>query len=312
MKAYSIFDDFDSDAVSLVKEAGIELTVHPLGVPRPTPEEMKKILEKYECVFIGTSQKISEDMFENINEPRIIATASVGMDHIKIPKEKRELVTVYNTPTANAQSVAEYTIGCALACCKRLYEGKRLYLEGKDNKSLSHKPEDLNGKIIGVVGAGNISQKIIEFASFLQMKVICWTSHPTRHEKMLEKGVSFVSLEKLAEQADVISVNLPNVSGTKKIISEKLVKRMKDNAIFISVSRLDTIEIDALIAKARDYKDFYVCVDIDIDSDVVSQIQDLQNVQITPHIAGGTIETRKRMFLEAARQVVNYKKICQK
>lgn len=310
MRAYSIFDDFDNDAVSLIEAAGIELTVHPLGKPRPTPEQMKKILEIYDCVFIGTSQKITEEMFENINEPRVIATASVGMDHIKIPKEKRKLVTVYNTPTANAQSVAEYTIGCALACCKRLYEGKKLYLEGKNNKFLSQKPEDLAGKTIGVIGAGNISERIMAFAAFLQMKVICWTSHPTRHEGLLEEGVSFVSLEQLAEQSDVISVNLPNVSGTKKIISEKLIKRMKNNAIFISVSRLDTIDIDALIAKARDYKDFYVCMDIDVDNDVVRQIQVLKNVQITPHIAGGTIETRRRMFLETARQVVNYKKIC--
>ncbi len=312
MKAYSIFDDFADDAVLIMESEGIQLTVHPLGMPRPTPEEMKHILESYDCVIIGTSQKITEDMFENIHEPRIIATASVGIDHIEIPQDKQKLISIYNTPTANAQSVAEYTIGCALSCCKRLHEGSNLYLEGKDNKSLSRKPEDLKNKTIGVVGAGNISKKVMEFARFFDMKIICWTAHPDKHKEFAEEGVFFVPIEILMEQSDVISVNLPNIIETQKIISEKLIERMKDNVIFISVSRLEVIDFEALLEKAKANKNFYVCMDIDVSESVLEKIKGVDNVMITPHIAGGTIETRKRMFLETAKQVVAHKNIYEK
>ena len=304
MRIYSIFDDFDQEAIQIIADAGGELTVHPLGVPRPNAAQIKMILEEYDCVIIGTSQKITEDMFANITTPRMIATASVGLDHIRIPEDKKDLITVINTPKANAQSVAEYTIGCALACCKRLVEGKELYKQEKDNKQLNQKPEDLAGKIIGVVGAGNISARIMDYARFFGMSILCWTRNPDHHKELEEKDVRFADLYELAEKADVISVNLPNNMGTRGLISSDLVNRMKDTAIFISVSRLETIDVDALFDKAQMSPDFYVCLDLDVNHDVVKKMPIRPNVMVTPHIAGGTVETRKRMFREVANQIV--------
>jgi D-3-phosphoglycerate dehydrogenase len=303
MRLYTIFDDFGSEAIRIIEEAGMELTVHPKGVPRPDSVQMKAILEEYDGVIIGTSQKIAENMFERIDTPRIIGTASVGVDHIRIPEEKKGLITVVNTPKANAQSVAEYTIGCALSCVKRLAEGCSLYKTGKDNKALHQKPEDLNGKTIGVVGAGNISVRIMEYAQFFGMRVLCWTKNPENHKELTERGIQFYSLDELVSKADVISVNLPNNDGTRGIMSKELIDAMKLNAIFISVSRKATVDVDALFEKARKHAGFYVCLDLDVDSDVIEILPGLPNVMVTPHIAGGTVETRKRMFREVAEKI---------
>jgi len=304
VKAYSIFDDFSQKAITMLTTEGIDLTVHPMGVPRPDNAQMKIIMENYDCVIIGTSQKITKQMFDNITTPRIIATASVGLDHIEIPEDKESLVTVINTPKANAQSVAEFTMGCALFCCKRFAEGSKLYAAGKNNKALYQKPEDLAGKIIGVIGAGNISVRIMEYADFFGMKILCWTLHPERHQQLVKKNVCFTSLLDIVKEADVISVNLPNNAGTKGIISSELINEMKENCIFISVSRLDTIDLTTLLCKAENHPGFYVCVDIDLDKNVINQLPDLPNVLVTPHIAGGTVETRKRMFLEVAEGII--------
>ncbi len=303
MRIYSIFDDFPLDAVDLLRSVGADLTIHPQGVPRPDHDQMKTILEHYDCVIIGTSQKITEDMFDNISEPRIIASASVGLDHIRVPEEKKPLVMILNTPKANAQSVAEYTMGCALACCKRLAEGAELFRQGKNNKNLYRKPEDLSGKTIGVVGAGNISAKIMEYARFFGMDVLCWTRNPNRHREFETLGVRFVTLQELAASSDYISVNLPSNPDTAGIISADLVRRMKDTAVFISVSRVETVDLDALLKKAKTNPGFYLCLDIDVCDDVVVRIPEIPNVLITPHIAGGTIETRKRMFREVATAI---------
>ena len=304
MKFYSIFDDFDEQAIATVRDAGGELTVHPLGVPRPDSVRMKSILEEYDGVFIGTSQKISEDMFESISSPRIIATASVGTDHINIPKDKQSLVSIINTPKANAQSVAEYTFACALSAVKRLGEGAALYRAGKNNKSLRRKPEDLSGKVIGVVGAGNISVKIMEYARFFGMDILCFTRNPEKHKELEKSGVEFVSLSKLCSSADIISVNLPNNPGTQGIISKKLVSEMKQTAVFISVSRLQSVDTDALLKKAADCPDFYLYLDIDLEEELIARLPEKDNIVITPHIAGGTVETRKRMFRELAQAVI--------
>ena len=304
MRAYSIFDDFPADSVELLTNEGIDVTVHPFGAARPDEGRMKQVLEEYDCVIIGTSQKITEKMFDNVSDKRIIATASVGVDHINIPEEKKDLVTIINTPEANAQSVAEYTMGCALACCKRLEEGRLLYLQGKNNKNLHQKPGDLRGKTIGVIGAGNISVRIMEYARFLDMNILCWTAHPDRHVDLQKLEIMFTSLENLVARSDVISVNLPNNAGTQNLISEKLINKMKNNSIFISVSRLQTVDCTALFQKAMNTPEFYVCLDLDVDKKVVEQMPDLPNVLVTPHIAGGTVETRKRMFQEVAGKIV--------
>lgn len=286
--------------------AGVELTVHPMGVPRPNDQQMKHILETYDCVIIGTSQRIKPEMFENVHSGRVIATASVGLDHIMVPSSHSGGVVVLNTPKANAQSVAEYTIGCALSCIKRLREGNRLYYQGQNNKSLHHKPEDISGKTMGVIGAGTISSRIMEYAVMLGMRVICWTAHPEKHRELLEQGVCFVALEELVEQSDVISVNLPNTPGTRGLISSDLIQKMRKQAVFISVSRLQTVDYISLFQKAERNPGFYVCLDVDVDSDVVKNMPQTDNVVVTPHIAGGTVETRKRMFLEIAERVAAY------
>lgn len=305
MRLYSIFDDFDSIAAQTIRDSGILLDIHPKGLARPDKGKMQLILKEYDGVIIGTSQKLSEDMLSQIETPKIIATASVGMDHIQIPEGKRDLFRVCNTPKANAQAVAEYTFAVAMSCCRRIEEGKDLYLLGKDNKSLSKKPVEISGKVLGVIGAGNISKRIIEFGRFFGMNVLCWTRHPNAHQDLPECGAKFVSLKELAEQSDIISVNLPNVAGTKEIISEELVSYMKDDAVFVSISRLDTVNASALIAKSERNKNFYTCLDIDLDEDVIKLCQGRDNVIITPHIAGGTIETRIRMFRELATQIVD-------
>ena len=309
LKIYSIFDDYTDEAAEILKNAGADLTIHPMGKDRPDDKEMNRLLHEYDGVVIGTSQKITEEMFDGITTPKIIATASVGTDHIHIPEDKKDMVTVINTPQANAQSVAEYVMACALGAVKRLSEASTLYREGENNKALSKKPEDLSGRSIGVLGAGAISQKIMAYAKIMGMDVYCWTRNPDCHPEVKAMGVCFCSLEEVVEK-DVISVNLPNVDGTKNLISAELVGRMQEDAIFISVSRLDTIDIKALMGKAFNHRNFYVCADIDVDEEVVGLLggQDdsqLLNVLITPHIAGGTIETRKRMFKETAEQIAD-------
>ena len=303
MKAYSIFDDYPEEAVRLLESAGVEVTVHPRGVPRPDAVQFKTILEGYDCVIIGTSQKISEDMFENITSPRIIATASVGLDHIMIPESKRGLVTVINTPDANTQSVAEYNIGAMLMTRKRLLEGDQLYARGLDNKKLLRKPEDIHGTTVGFVGAGRISGKTMELIHPFGVNILCYSDDADQRGYLTEKyGTEFVSLEELAERSDIISVNVPNTPRTHHLISSQIIDSMKKSCIFISIAREQVTDIPALLEKAEANPDFYAVLDLDVIPEYAGR-NNSRNIIITPHIAGGTVETRKRMFKEVAVQI---------
>lgn len=306
MRAYSIFDDYPQEAVQTLSSAGVTVTVHPKGKPRPDNEEMKQILEFYDIVIIGTSQKLYEDSFQNVNTPRIIGTASVGTDHIHIPAEKRELIHVLNAPKANVQSVAEYTLTMMLLCAKRIVESCRLYSEGVVNKHLHEKPIEIFEGSIGVIGAGAISERIIEFASQFQMKIRCWTPHPEYHVALAERlGVQFTSLEALLQESDFISINLPNKRETVNLLSAERIAMMKEQAVVVSVSRKETVDIAALLSRAYIHPNFYVCLDIDVDQMVRDMYRSVENVYITPHIAGGTVASRIRMFTEVAVNIAN-------
>lgn len=303
MRAYSIFDDFTTNAIKTLEDAGIELTVHPLGAPRPDHDQMKTILEQYDAVIIGTSQKITEDMFENISEPRIIGTASVGLDHIKVPESKKNLCTILNTPNANTQSVAEYNVGAMLMIRKRFMEGNYLYSQGLDNKKLVRKPEDIYGTTIGFVGAGRISAETMKMLSIFGTKFLCYTLHPENHKNLADEyNLKFVTLNELAQQSDIISINVPLSESTQNLISAEIISKMKENCIVVSVARDKVIDISALIEKATTNQNFYAVLDLDVIPDYIGK-NNSRNIIITPHIAGGTIETRKRMFNEIAQAI---------
>lgn len=302
MKAYCIFDDFPKAEVEKLEKAGIEVDVLEHGMERPNAEQMKCILEKYEIVVIGTSQKISLDMWENISAPRIVGTASVGVDHIKVPEGQS--VNILNTPTANAQSVAEYIVGCALLCVKRLIEGNDLYRIGKNNKTLSRKPVDIHGAVVGLIGAGHIAEKVMELLKPFGVTFLSHTKNPGRHQRLAQEyGVEFVTIDELARLSDVVVVAVPNDASTQNMVSADVVAALKDDCVFISVARAEVTDIKALMEKAKENRHFYLCLDLDVNEKYVG-LNDRDNIIITPHIGGGTVETRKRMFTEVTDRII--------
>ncbi len=305
MRAYSIFDDYSDEAIAILKNSGVVVTVHPHGVPRPDHDQMKTILEKYDCVIIGTSQKITEDMFEGIISPRIIATASIGVDHISIPHSKTDLVEVINTPGANTQSVAEYNVGAMLMARKRLMEGSDLYTNGLDNKKLIRKPEDIKNTTIGFVGAGRISTRTMELLQPFGVSFLCYSDDADQKQNLVNTlGVRFVSLKELAEKSDIISVNVPSTAGTANLINLEVISAMKEDCIFVSIAREQVIDLKALFKKADHCPNFYAMLDLDVNTDFVKR-SNRRNIVITPHIAGGTIESRLRMFREVAEKIAS-------
>lgn len=306
MRAYSIFDDFDGEAATMLSRAGVELTIHPLGLPRPNDTRMKEILEEYDCAIIGTSQKLNPEMFEHVEGRRIIATASIGTDHIRFPKEQGDKIHVINAPRANARAVAEYTMGMALCFNRMFFEGSMLYRMKKDNKSLQHKPKELFGKTLGLIGAGNTVKEIVRLAHCFEMNLVCWTRNPMAHADLEREGVRFLEKAELARTSDIVSVNLPSLAETRGLITADFLDNMKTDATLISVSRIDVIDFDSVIEKLRACPNFHVALDIDMEFRVVEKIRDISNIIVTPHIAGGTVEARKRMFRELATRICMY------
>ena len=252
MRAYSVFDDFPQSAVDILGRNNISVTILQKGKERPAGDELKRLIEVYDIIIISTAQKMPEYMFADINTPKIIATASIGVDHIHVPEDKCGIIKVVNAPKANRISVAEHTFALILTLKKQLIEGRATAAAGKSKKEMQYKPHDLYGSTIGVIGAGGTAGAVLDMAKAFGMNRIAWTRDRKKHMELVDDGVKFTELDELLKKADIISLNLPYTPETDGLISAERIKLMKNDAAFISASRSELTDNAALLRKAAE------------------------------------------------------------
>ncbi len=304
-KAFSVIKDLNKDAIDILKNNNIQLTINDSGYI-PNTEELIALLQEYDVLIIGVKTIVTKDILEYINSPKIIATSSIGLDHID--KEVREsgLIHVINIKNANTISVAEHIFSLILGLNKRVYESNNLVLQQKGHKkNLHERPEDISNKKLGLIGAGNITKEVIKIAKIFNIQMSCYTRNPNNHKDLLEYGVVFKSLDEILKESDIINVSIPLTDETKYLIAKDKIELMKPTATFINTSRVDIVDTKSLIEKADKYNTFYVGLDIDLDEhkDLLSQYRD--NVIITPHTAGVSKQAIERMEFELANNIVN-------
>ena len=304
-KAYCAFNNFNNDAKEIIKNSGINLTIRE-STDKPTSEELISILKEYDIIIISIFTKLTNEMLQYIKTPKIIATVSVGLDHIDKSFFESPLITIINIRTANAISVAEHIFSLILALNKRIFESNQLVLDGNGYRNNVHeRPDDISEKTLGLIGCGNITAEVIKIANAFNMKIKCYTKNPDKHKNMLEKNVTFVSLDEVLRESDIINVSIPLTEETNNLISKDKITLMKPTATFINTSRTEVVDNKALIEYADLHSTFYVGLDIDLDNYKELFCKYRNNVIITPHTAGISKQAIERMDIEIANKVVS-------
>lgn len=305
LKAYSVFKDLDKKACEIITNTGVQLELSDSD-ERPNKEQLVEILNKYDILIIGVREKLTSDMLEQVHSKKIIATLSVGLDHIDKAFFNTDLIKIVNCPTSNVISVAEHIFGLILGLKKRIIEANDISMKGGTKKDLSKRSNDINGTTIGVIGAGKISREVIKIAKVFNMKIYCNTLNPEKHKDLLQEGVEFLCLDDLLSDSDIITVNIPLNEENKNLISKDKIRLMKKSAIFINTSRAEIVDMNELIKYADENDTFNVGLDIDVED--YKEILSIKrnNVIVTPHIAGVTKEALKRMDTELANNIKEY------
>jgi len=305
LKACSVFKDLDKKACEILTNAGIELELS-TSEERPNKEELLKLLNDYDILIIGVKEILTEDMLKAINNKKIIATLSIGVDHIDNSFFESNLIKVINCQTSNVISVAEHIFSLILSLKKRIIEANNIAMKGGTKKDLSARSNDISNSTIGIMGAGKISREVIKIANVFNMKIYCNTLNPEKHKDLLEQGVEFLSLDELLSNSDIITVNIPLNKENKNLISKDKIKLMKKTATFINTSRAEIVDMNELIRYADENAVFNVGLDIDAENYKGLLNIKRNNVIVTPHIAGVTKEAIKRMDVELANSIKEY------
>jgi len=273
-----------------------------------TKEELKQKIVDVDGLLCTLSDKIDEDIILAAKNLKIISNYAVGYDNINVELAKMKNIYVTNTPGVLTEATADIAWSLILATARRIVEADN-YLRAGKWKRWAPKlllGYDLSGKTLGIIGMGRIGTAIARRAVGFNMKIIYHSrTRKTEIEKKL--GAEFVDLNTLLKNSDFISLNVPLTSETKEMIGKEELKMMKKTAFLINTSRGAVIDEDALIEALQKKKiagaglDVFLNEPIDVKTNAIVK---LDNVVLLPHIGSATHETRTKMALIAAKNLV--------
>ena len=270
---------------------------------RPPPRDVLISRAKGKPALVTLLEdKIDCSVIEALSpELRIIAQYAVGFDNIDLECATRHGVYVTNTPGVLTDATADLTWALILAVARRIVEADRFVREGgwKAAGTAWHPTMmlgiEVHGKTIGIVGAGRIGQAVAKRAKGFDMKILYYSRR--RVPEMEALGATFVNLEDLFRESDIVTIHVPLTPETENLVGERLLRLMKKNAILINTARGKVVDLDALY---RALKEGWIAgAGLDVfpsePLDPSHPITKLPNVVLLPHIGSATWETRSMM-----------------
>ena len=303
MKAYVTLTSFanNKEAMGLLSMIANQIVVRS-ETERPKKEELKNLVSKYDILIIGVKEKMDLEVFNSASKLKYLLTLSIGVDHIDPVFFDTSKIKVISCSTANIQTVAEFVFAKILSSTKSFEECNTAFLNESGREGIKNMPSELSSKTIGVIGAGRIAQKFFEISSVFNFKKLCWTFHPELHNDMVDNyNINFVTLDYLMENSDYVVILIPYSQETKELISADLLKRAKHNVKIINVSRVGIINMEAfsVLVKNGKFSGSHIdCFFDEISKNSINIFKD--SISFSPHVAGISVESRKRMSYEVA------------
>lgn len=232
---------------------------------------------------------------------KVISKFGVGVDNIDVEEATKRGIRVTNSPESNKNTVAEYTMGLIISLAKKFFLYDRELRKGnfhiRDSFSM-----DLEGKVLGIIGAGSIGNLVATKASKgFGMKVIEFKRHINGIKA--SEGIEITdNLEYLLKNSHFVSLHVPLTESTKGLIGERELSLMKPEAFLINTARGEVVNNKALVDALLNNKIAGAAIDV-YEGEVPSKdnpVFKFQNVIVTPHTAAHTVEAMKRMSLHPA------------
>jgi len=300
--------------LNLLKKAGFKVTVYPQDQIIDRQALLKGVKGK-DAVLSLLTDKIDGQVFKAAGPKlKIVANYAVGFDNVDLKAAQKHNVIVTNTPSDKVnESVAEHTFALMLALAHRIPEAdhfaKRGLYKGWSPTLLNG--VDINGKTLGLIGAGRIGAMVARHAvNGFGMKLIYSDMRPNP-ELEKELGAKKVSQEELLKKADFISLHVPLIPSTVHLISSKQLAMMKTSAFLINTARGPVVDEKALLKALKAKKiagaglDVFECepaIDCDLRDNL--ELKSFENVILTPHIASATEAARRDMAEIAAKNII--------
>lgn len=306
-----INDGMHPSGIQLLKDAG-----HEVNTNKIEQEELSTSLPEYDAICVRSATKVREDLIAVCPNLKVIGRGGVGLDNIDVTYARSNNIHVINTPAASSRSVAELAFAHMLSVARFLYKSNRNMpadgdTEFKSLKKSFAKGFELEGKTLGIIGAGRIGRETAKIALGIGMNVQFHDPFVASTEVAMtiagnEMTIPFqtVTMDQLLAESDILSLHIP-FTGTPVLAKDEFDK-MKKGIVIINAARGGTINEDALL-EAID-SGIVAAAGLDVFENEPTPRKDLlqhPRISLTPHIGASTNEAQEKIGIELAEQLID-------
>jgi glyoxylate reductase len=274
--------------------------------PLDRPNLLRRLTDK-EGLLCTITDLIDEELLGRAPALRVIANFGVGFEHIDVAAASRRGLPVTNTPGVLTDATADLAFTLILATARRVVEGDKRVREGKFTywAPLLFLGQEVSGKTLGLIGAGRIGRAVAQRAQGFGMRVIYHSRTRLAPAEERELNVSFAPLEVLLREADFVTLHVPLTPQTRHLIGRRELELMKPTARLINTARGPIVDEAALVEALRQGEIGGAGLDVyEWEPELSPGLTDLDNVVLLPHVGSATIETRTKMGLMAAANLL--------
>ena len=305
---FLLLEGIHPNAVTALKQAGfarVELLPGALE-----DSALADALQRADVVGIRSRTQLTDAVLQAAPHLQAIGCFCIGTNQVALGSAQALGMPVFNAPYSNTRSVAELVIAEIICLLRGLMRRNQAVHEGRWPKDARGACE-ARGKTLGIIGYGNIGAQLSILAENLGMRVIFYD---IQSRLPLGNAEAAPSLDALLAQADVVSLHVPETPATRELISARELYQMKKGAMLVNAARGQCVAIDDLCEALQSGHIAGAALDVfpqepkSADEALESPLRGMENVILTPHIGGSTIEAQANIGLEVAGRFIQYLK----
>lgn len=265
--------------------------------------ELASEVGAYDALIVRSRSRVTREVLERAPRLKLVARAGIGVDNIDVDAATRQGVMVINVPNGNVVAVAEHTLALMLALARHIPRADAALRAGRWAKSALEGVE-ISGKTLGIIGLGRIGTEVAKRALALGMRVIA--SDPlVSPEYAGEIGVALLPMERLLAESDFISIHVPGAPSTRKLIGAAEMAMVKPGCRIVNCARGGILDEEALLQALDAGRVAGAALDVfEHEPAVDERLRRDERIVLTPHIAGSTAESRVKIGMEVAHEVL--------
>ncbi len=301
-----LLENISESAVAEFKESGYTEIKRVSGAL--SEDQLIEEIKDAHIVGIRSKTQLTENVLEKAEKLLAIGAFCIGTNQINLKAATRRGIAVFNAPYSNTRSVAELVLGLCVMLIRKIPDKNMAAHKGiwlKDAKG----SYELRGKVLGIIGYGNIGSQVSSLAEAFGMEVIYFdvaSKLPRGNVKQMR------GLAEILKNSDIITLHVPSDTATRNMINEETLKDLKKGAIFINYSRGDVVDLNALKKYIENGMISGAAIDVfpeepEKNGDKFETVlQNLPNVILTPHIGGSTEEAQANIGLDVTSKLITY------